>query len=215
MKILEKVLAALVLLSIIMKLSHLQGAGILFVVSVGLLADVYLLLGFALFNDISFKKIFKKKSYEGLSILRIIGSVAAGYAFAVALIGILFKIQHYPGANLMLIVGFIFTMLAVIISVIKYISKGSNFYIGILKRAIILFALSIFLFLYARQTVDRIQYRDFPDYLEARDYYDDNKNDDEAYRKMQIEYYKMIYTEVDSSFYEQIESEIEIRKRNR
>lgn len=219
MKILEKVLAALILLSIIMKLSHLQGASVLFVVSVGSLSNVYYFLSIGLFNDISFKKMFKKKSYEGISTLRIIGSVAAGFAFSIAIIGILFKIQHYPGANMMLILGFASSLIVIVISVIKYVSKGSKFYIGIIKRAIILCAFGIFLYLYARQTVDRVQYRDFPDYIKASEYYHDHPDSDEAYENMTIEYYKMVYSEMDSSLYEPIEKQVkrdmEIRKSNR
>ena len=101
MKTAEKLLPLLAILALIMKIFHLPGASVLLIVSLNALAVLYY-MGFLLFNEIEFKSIFKKESYEHISKKRLFGSIIVGILLSIILVGILFKLQFYPGAKVML-----------------------------------------------------------------------------------------------------------------
>ncbi|HOH23434.1 MAG TPA: hypothetical protein PLB61_08870, partial [Bacteroidales bacterium] len=98
------------------------------------LALLYYFLGFALFNRIGFKEIFKQESYKDISTQRIIGSIGAGWAISLICLGILFKLQHFPGSKILLIVGLIATLLVLAIALTEYKKTKEEFYIGLFGR---------------------------------------------------------------------------------
>lgn len=131
---LEKILGVLAVIGIILQLAFIPGAGIVMVLSVTTLALLYYFLGFALFNRIGFKEIFKQESYNGISTQRIIGSIGAGWAISLICLGILFKLQHFPGSKILLIVGLIATLLVLAIALTEYKKTKEEFYIGLFGR---------------------------------------------------------------------------------
>ena len=160
------------------------------ILTLGTLAFLYYPFGFALFNRIGFRQIFKKKSYEGLSALRIFGSIGAGMAFSAICMGILFKIQRWAGANLMLIDGLVPTFIILIIALIKYFKTKGKFYIEILKRTAIIGALGLLFFYTSTLTIVKIRFRNHPDYIKAYEMYLNNPEDEELKQKLDNEYLK-------------------------
>lgn len=148
MKKLELILAILIVVSALAKffLIQISDYGILF--GCTLLAMIYFYLGFALFNNIGFRKIFKKDSYVNINAGRIIGAIGSGVALSIVIIGIQFKLLTLAGSIEMLLIGT--TSLAVImliaggIYLFKYKGK-SDFYRGIFIRAIPVFVIGLVL----------------------------------------------------------------------
>ncbi|MGB0851086.1 MAG: GldL-related protein [Bacteroidia bacterium] len=83
----------IIVLACFAKYMRWPGADIILIMSMGLLALIYFPLG-AYF--LSYKKM--KNSIVALSVI-------SGLAISILVLGVLFKIQHYPGAHLMILVG--------------------------------------------------------------------------------------------------------------
>ncbi|MCK5847025.1 MAG: hypothetical protein KAG84_06275 [Bacteroidales bacterium] len=143
MKRLEKILGLLSLLSLIALIIEVPGGLLLSIVTMLFLSFIYYPFGFAFFNDILLRKIFKKDAYKGVSTWKIVGSIAVGISLSSALMGILFKINHWPGADFNLYVGLVTMLLILIISVYKYLNTKSAFYLRIIKRVLIVGSIGI------------------------------------------------------------------------
>ena len=128
MKTTEKILGIIIVLSLVLKIFNIPGNSVLFVFSVSFLVMIYFYLGFALFNEIPLKGIFKKKSYENIHGLRIIGAVFSGMSLSMILAGILFKIQHWPGENTQLASGLVLSAIIILVALSKYIKRKGPFY---------------------------------------------------------------------------------------
>ena len=146
---------------------HLPASGILTVLSLSSLSVIYMYLGFALFNNIHFRKIFKKETYKEISTKRIIGGVGTGLALSVSVIGILFKFQSWPGASANLIMAIVTLSILAIISLIKMKKSEDNYYSNILKRIAIFGAICIFLFSIPTKTWMEWKYPNNPEYVKA------------------------------------------------
>src|SRR4051812_16939260 len=105
MKLTERILISLTVLGVLLKLLLIPGASIIFLISIVLLWGLYFVFGFALFNNIRLRNIFKGKSYAHTNALRITGAACTGIVLSMLLNGILFKILHWPGAQVMLLSG--------------------------------------------------------------------------------------------------------------
>ena len=75
------------------------------IVSISLLSVFYLYVGFAVFLDIPFQKLFSKDRFGQINKPRIVGAVALGVALSASLIGILFKLLIWPNAKTQLLIG--------------------------------------------------------------------------------------------------------------
>lgn len=128
MKLTEKIVGVLMLLGILMKLLYLPGGDILIVVSFTLQATIYFYLGFAFFNGIRLRKIFKKESFEGIKSGRMIGAILFGMALSTAVIGLMFFILSLPGSDLMINVAAIWIGVALVVSLIRYLVNKSSFF---------------------------------------------------------------------------------------
>ena len=128
MKKFENILIIIALFSLVLKLLSIPGMNLFLVISILILATLYFYLGFALFNDVKFSRILKKNSYSGISGLRVLGAIGVGIALSIICIGILFKIQHWNGANLYLYVGLAMACFSLIIALVKYIISKVDFY---------------------------------------------------------------------------------------
>ena len=133
----EKILGVVSVIAIIMKLGSIPGAGLLLIISWTLLSFFYYLFSFAFLNNIKLSNIFVPKSYQGLSALRIIGSIGTGWVLSTICTGIFFKTMHYSGGMILLFVGVILIFVVAITSLIKFFLSKSDFYKTILLRAAI------------------------------------------------------------------------------
>lgn len=188
MKRFEKVSAIIFAIAVVMKLALVPGGGILATLSLLTLACIYYPFGFALFNKIKLKDIFSKESYKGISTLRIIGSIGAGIGLATVCVGILFKIQHWPGMITLLLTGLLIALVIAIVALIRLLKSKSDFYKSIVSRIAIIGGFGLLLFFTSDLTIVKIQFRNHPDYVKAYEKYLDNPQSEEAKKQLEIEY---------------------------
>jgi hypothetical protein len=178
MKQTEKILGLLAILALVLKFMLVPGSSILAVLSLSLLALLYQFLSFAFFNNIRLRNIFKKESYRGLTSLRIIGTIVLGFSLAIAVLGILFKFQSYPGASMMLIEGLSALVLCLVVTLIRYSNNKSSNYKRIFSRIAIVGGIALSISLTPRLKLFEILHRNHPAYVQAVKHLDadpDNK----------------------------------------
>lgn len=190
MKKLETILGLSVLIAIVLKINLLPFGSILLMLSILILAIIYYPLGFALFNEIRLTQIFKKTSYKGLTALRIIGSILAGSSFSLICAGVLFKLNFWSGAQNILFLGLISTLIILILVLIKYFKTKSNFYKQLLIRILIIGGIGLITNLVSDLTIIKIQYRNHPDYIKAYELYKSNPQDELLNKNLKLEYFK-------------------------
>jgi hypothetical protein len=191
MKRTELILIGIAVLALLMKFLHLPASGILTVLSLSSISVIYMYLGFALFNNLRFRKIFKKESYKEISTKRIIGGVGAGLALSVSAIGILFKFQSWPGASVNLIIGIVGLTVVTIISLIKMHKNTDNYYSNILKRVAGFGAICIFLLAIPTKTWLGWKFPNNPEYVQAVIDAQANPNNQELWQKVDEERERM------------------------
>jgi hypothetical protein len=191
MKRTELILIGIAVLALLMKFLHLPASGILTVLSLSSISVIYMYLGFALFNNLRFRKIFKKESYKEISTKRIIGGVGAGLALSVSAIGILFKFQSWPGASVNLIIGIVGLTVVTIISLIKMQKNTDNYYSNILKRVAGFGAICIFLLAIPTKTWLGWKFPNNPEYVQAVIDAQAKPNNQELWQKVDEEREKM------------------------
>ncbi len=134
----EKALSIVFIISIIFKLMHWPGAGVLMVLSLLGLALCYFPFGFYFFSD----KIFKTQNI-GISIV-------FGWLLSVCIIGILFKLMYWPGSSPMLLIGTLTAVPLIGVAILLYIKSTDvlkNYYKNLLIRTSVLFLFSLLCFL--------------------------------------------------------------------
>ena len=167
MKRIEIILVIMTFLAILAKLFHLPGSSILTVFSFSLISSLYFYFGFALFNKIRLRNIFKKESYDGISAVRIIGAIGTGIALSVSTISIVFKFQDWPGASFQLYVGFSSLLVVTAISAVKISKDQTGYYKKILLRAGVYGLMCIVLISIPTKTWLNWQYPNYPEYVNA------------------------------------------------
>ena len=140
------------------------------ILSFGALALFYPILSLALFLDEENKMDIR--------------SWLPGFIFAVPIIGILFKLQMWPGYEINLFVGMLSLLGLIIYSYTqKDKSKAVNFKI-FRKRAIPLFIITVFMFLIPKYAWLETKYSNYPDYIEIYKAADQNPNDELLQQKL-------------------------------
>jgi hypothetical protein len=129
---LEKTLVIVTLFALILKYLAVPGMSLFAVIGFLGLAVLYFYFGFALFNGIGFKGIFKKESYIEISKFKIFAAILVGVALSMICIGLLFKVQHWFGFAMYLYAGLTLSFVMLIIAVLKY----NSFYKLLLIRLI-------------------------------------------------------------------------------
>ena len=99
------------------------------------LSCLYFCFGFALLNNIPFRKIFIPDSYKGLGIWRILIAIGTGLAFSVLTIGIMCSVLSYPMAKTFLAVGIVLAVIFIILALIKNAQQKDNFYRNVILRS--------------------------------------------------------------------------------
>lgn len=132
-----------------------------------LLSVVYFGLSFALLNNIRLRKIFKKESYNGISVLRVIGAIGTGIVLSMICIYCLFKFMRWPMANQGLIISLIILFFPILIVIIKLIITKNKFYLNFLIRLIIFALLAGILYLIPSEKILEWKNKGFPEYIQA------------------------------------------------
>jgi len=117
-------------------------------------------------------------------------SIISGFFLSLIPIGILFKIQYWPGGQLYLLIG---TITAPVIMAIVLFLKSkaaedlSIYYKNMFSRTIVLSVLTVLFYLTPTSTLLKIQYRSDPELARLKILYYENPGNEE-YRKQHDEY---------------------------
>lgn len=191
MRKIELIIGLSSILSLVLNLLLVPGGGVLTVLTLSIYSMFYFALSFVLLNNIGLKSAFKKESYKGISTVRIIGSVATGIVLSITIIGILFKFQSYPGANLELINGLAGMIIVLIVTQIRYIKTRNKFYIHVFKRLLIVGGFGLILILMPNGKLIDIKYRNHPEYAKALKNVTADPFNKDFQDKLQVERQKM------------------------
>ena len=191
MKKAELIAAVLAIISLGLNLLLIPGGGMMTVLTLSILAIIYMYLSFALFNNIRLSKIFDKNSYKDISILKIIGAVGTGLALSITLIGILFKFQSWPGASINMGVGLVGLLIVTVISLLKYFQNKSDYYTRIFKRVTIFGGIGLILMATPQHSWIAFKYRNFPAFVDAHKKASANPGNKKLWEKVEIERRKM------------------------
>jgi hypothetical protein len=203
MKFLEKILAILILVFFVLNLILVPFSGVLLTISLLTISLIYYPFGFAFFNNIRLRNIFKKVSYKSVTVLHIIGAIVIGMALSDICVGILFKIQGYPMANYLLIVGLISTAIILIIGLIRYLKSKSSYYSFMFKRIAIIGFIGLFFLIISDLTLVKIRFRNHPDYVKAYQEYKANPKTSESEKKLKLEYMRATLSEDGFQIYQE------------
>jgi len=107
------------------------------------LSLLYFYLGFALFNGIRLRNIFKADSYKDLGVWRIAIAIGTGIALSNLTIGFMFSILSYPLAKTMLIFGIALAVIMTILALIKNAREKNPFYRNIILRCLIFLIIAV------------------------------------------------------------------------
>ncbi|NOX46290.1 MAG: hypothetical protein GXO89_04855 [Chlorobi bacterium] len=154
------------------------------------------------FSKVELRDIFKKDSYKGVSGLRVFGAIGVGMGLSAICLGILFKLEHWPGSNFNLMIGLVTTLIVSIIALIKFFKSKDNYYKQILKRTAIIGGLGLLLTAVPDLTLQKIQYRNHPEYIKAYEEYLSNQENKELKQKLELEYKKATMTEKEFEIYQ-------------
>lgn len=163
----EFIIGILALLGVSLHILNIPGGSILTVLSALTLSFLYLPLGIFLFNNVKLSRIGKKESYNGLNAFKQVSFVLVGMGLQILVLGILFKIMNWSGADIMNWSGIIIIIFTLIISVIAFINGPRQFFLKIVKRVIVYGGLAILLAFMPKYLLLDIKYREYPEYRDA------------------------------------------------
>jgi len=165
MKKTELILIVIVIVSILLSIVNLPGGVLFTTLSILSLSGLYFYLGLFLFNGIPLKGIFKKSSYKGLSVVRILGTMFLGLVYAALLIGILFKFNYWPGGHFLLLTGINLLILSIIVLFLKTLLSKTVFYKKYLFQSIAFLVVAVAFYFIPFGYIERIKFRNNPEIL--------------------------------------------------
>ena len=187
MKNFERIFIGIALLSLVLKFFLITGGGILCFLSLITLSGFYFYLGFAFFNDLRINQIFKKESYLDIPRNRIFGGIISGISLSILLMGLLFKLMHWPGQAIYLYSGIISAFIAFTILMVSHGAIVNPFIKKILLRLITTWFIVLLFIIIPEIKIIKIQYKNYPKYIEAVEQYEANPTDENLKRRI-LEY---------------------------
>ncbi len=177
MKKAEIILSLLALTLVILGFLNLPFLNMLMVIVFSSLAVFYMVFSVALFNQIPLKEAFKVNAYRDHSSARIFGSLGTGFAFANILVGILFKIQIWPGSDNNILIGLGLLFIIFIFAFLKFREQRTDFYRRIFKRMAFIGGFGLLVYLFPTNTWIKIKYREQPEIAKALIDFREDPND--------------------------------------
>lgn len=152
----ERVLTFTALIGLIIKFLHYPGGAELMITSLSSLSIIYFPCAFYFFSE-------KKIANQNIAL-----TIPSGLIFSMILIGVLFKLQFWPGPVLFnLVIGMIVTPVIIIFTYILRKRAGNTandelklYYKRMMRRSIIMFCLAALFFFTPSQTILLAEYRD-------------------------------------------------------
>ncbi|NRR93375.1 hypothetical protein HSX10_17510 [Winogradskyella undariae] len=158
----EKILGfGLIFLMILRLIIDYPYSALLITLFAFILSLIYCFLSFKLLN------INKKDSTEKTSSLRDTGIILTGITLSLVVIGFLFKFLRWPNGGYILMNGLLGLIPILIITIFKLSKANSEFYKNLLIRVLIIVFFGTLMLFTKNETLLEIQYRDFPEYVEA------------------------------------------------
>lgn len=191
MKIAELIIAGIAFIGLLMNLLIIPGAGAILVVFLSTLSMFYFGLSVMLFNPEIISKHTADQVQSKTKPLRIIGSVGTGIGLSIALVGILFKMMHWPGSHAMLLVGGIIIGIIAVIATIRFVTTRSVFSRNILVRAAAIGLITLILYMLPPYALLEFKYREYPDYIELVKKSNENPENEELSKKVAEERERM------------------------
>ncbi len=167
MKRTEIILVVCSIVGIALSLSLLPGGNMLSIVAMGLLSCFYFYFGFPLLNGIRGRELFKRSAYKGINALKIVGGIGVGMLLSIIVIGFLFKLMMWPGGSFMIFISSIPIIIIGVIAGVRIGSSESAFSKRLLIRAVIFGGLGIIYFLLPSNSILKLKYRNYPEYVKA------------------------------------------------
>lgn len=155
MRKIELICGTIAAFSIFYKFIFGNGINPIFIMSITGLCLFYTYFSFAYFNNIPFRKIFKRNSYRNVSKLKIIGTIGLGFGLGITILGILWSLMYWPFNNYYSL-GIPILMIIGLISLIKFSATKSETYLSILKRIIVVGGLGILIWLTPQETLNKM-----------------------------------------------------------
>ncbi len=187
----EKVLASAAVILVLLKFLSMPGAAMLLIMILSLLALFYFALGFAIFNGVGFREIFKEESFKKSSALKVIGAICTGFVLSVTIIGIIFKLFSWPGAHIILIMGVVGMMIITVVAALKHSKIKLKYYSRIFQRIAVFGFIALFLLLLPRSIWIDFQYQNSPQYRDALKESLANPENEALSKKRDLEFRKM------------------------
>ena len=107
------------------------------------LGCLYFYLGFALFNGIRLRNIFKADSYKGIGTWKILTAIGTGITLSILTIGFMFFILNYPMAETFMVVGIALAAIIIILALIKNAKEKDQFYRNIILRSLVFLVIAV------------------------------------------------------------------------
>jgi len=203
MKILERILAIGIVVALVLKFSLIPGGDIIAFSMMLVLACLYYPLGFLFFNQIRLRDIFRKVAYQDVTALRIILAIVTGLGLSTIVVGSLYKLLNYAGADAMLLIGLIVTVVVLVISLTFFLKNKDTNSKFILWRVSVIGVIGIVLLLTSELSIVKFQYRNHPDYITAYTNYLANPGNEELYKKVEFERNRIMLTDEEFKRYEE------------
>ena len=190
MKVIERLALAFSAIGLLKKILLIRpGTNEILMIGLTFLALFYLILSFALFNNIRLNVIFKKSSYALVSRGRIVGAVGLGISLWVCVTAILFKLLNLTGATEMLVNGIALLTLVLVVALIIFVTKKYRwidlYFKNIFIRGLATLTIVITLYLLPPFTLVKLFHRDDPMYIELYIKSIENPTDARAWKEFE------------------------------
>ncbi|NQY06090.1 MAG: hypothetical protein HRT68_07870 [Flavobacteriaceae bacterium] len=193
MKLLEGIALVIFFIGFAFKLLIWPGSGVILIISLGMLSCIYFGFGFAFFNNMSIKMLGTKGAFSHLSQLRIIGSFLTGVNLSILIIGILFGLLLWPGADVNLLLGLVPGVIILVLAILKQSRQPEHSYMRIVTRTGFFVMLGVLLY-FKPFFIEEIRYKNHPKMIEALKNFHEDPSEVNRFKRM-VEYDRIDFDE--------------------
>lgn len=166
MKRMERIIGFIAIVGIVFKLIHLPGGSIISILSLSMLSLFHYIFSFSVLNGIALGDMFNKAAYKHTSILKIVVSIIIGISISLIVMGSLFKIQIWPGADFQLMIGLIVSGTIFPIALFFYFQTKEEFFLRMIRRIAFYGGIGLMLFITPTDSIVDFYYGSNPEYAE-------------------------------------------------
>lgn len=185
MRKLERILISLFIIGLILQIIPIAGGSLLIVLALSCLAIVYFMGGVLLFQGISLRDLIKGNTSGMMKDFKaIVLSIAAGFFCSVITVGIMFRVQAWPGAALQLGAGLGGMTIVSALAFFMYSDKSKDPLKSILIHTAAWGLVSAFLLVVSPTFFLEIKYRSDQEYVRLMKEVHENPGDSAAEKRL-------------------------------